>query len=269
MCAEAAGRRAVINYRSLVPGEIVVVPTYNEREMLPLFLDAFARVGGECLVVDDSSPDATGDLADELARERPWLHVLHRPHKGGLGAAYRTGFAWALERGYGRIGQMDCDLSHPPAALARMREALDRGAGLVLGSRYVAGGGTSGWSLARRVISRAGCMTAMRVLGLPYPDLTGGFKLWTADALRLIDVSTTVSNGYIFQVETTRRAHIAGVRIDEVPFVFVERLHGASKMSPGIAGEGAVILWKLRTDRWRPQGRSPAPKGAEPQPTRP
>jgi dolichol-phosphate mannosyltransferase len=248
-----------------VPRGIIVVPTYNEREMLPLFLDEFARYGGECLVVDDSSPDGTGPLADQLARERPWLHVLHRPHKGGLGAAYRAGFAWALERGYELVGQMDCDLSHPPSALPAMRAAVDRGAGLVLGSRYVAGGGTRGWSLGRRVISRVGCMTAMRVLGLPYPDLTGGFKLWTAAALRLIDVSTTVSNGYIFQVESTRRAHIAGVRIVEVPFVFVERLHGVSKMSPSIAGEGAVILWRLRGDGWRPPGRSPAPADAEPQ----
>ena len=252
-----------------MPRDIVVVPTYNEREMLPLFLEEFARAGGECLVVDDSSPDGTGELADELARERPWLHVLHRPHKGGLGAAYRAGFAWALGRGYERIGQMDCDLSHPPAALAQMHAAVDSGAGLVLGSRYVAGGGTKGWSLARRVISRVGCVTAMRVLGLPYPDLTGGFKLWTADALRLIDVTTTVSNGYIFQVESTRRAHIAGVRIEEVPFVFVERLHGASKMSSGIAAEGALILWRLRRDGWCPPGRRTAPAGAEPEITRP
>jgi dolichol-phosphate mannosyltransferase len=252
-----------------VPSAIVVVPTYNEREMLPLFLAEFARTGGECLIVDDSSPDGTGELADELAQERPWMHVLHRPHKGGLGAAYRSGFAWALERGYGLIGQMDCDLSHPPSTIPAMQAAVDRGAGLVLGSRYVAGGGTRGWSLARRVISRVGCVTAMRVLGLPYPDLTGGFKLWTADALRLIDVSTTVSNGYIFQVESTRRAHIAGVEIEQVPFVFVERLHGASKMSPAIAREGARILWRLRRDGWRPPGRSTVPAGAEPEITRP
>jgi dolichol-phosphate mannosyltransferase len=252
-----------------VPRAIVVVPTYNEREMLPLFLDEFARTGGECLIVDDSSPDGTGELADELAQERPWMHVLHRPHKGGLGAAYRGGFAWALERGYDVIGQMDCDLSHPPGAIPAMQAAIDRGAGLVLGSRYVAGGGTRGWPLARRVVSRVGCVTAMRVLRLPYPDLTGGFKLWTADALRLIDVSTTVSNGYIFQVESTRRAHIAGVRIEQVPFVFVERLHGTSKMSPAIAREGALILLRLRRDGWRPPGRSAAPAGAEHEITRP
>jgi dolichol-phosphate mannosyltransferase len=252
-----------------VPRAIVVVPTYNEREMLPLFLDEFVRTGRECLIVDDSSPDGTGELADELALERSWMHVLRRPHKGGLGAAYRGGFEWALERGYDVIGQMDCDLSHPPSAIAAMQAAVDRGAGLVLGSRYVAGGGTRGWSLARRVISRVGCVTAMRVLRLPYPDLTGGFKLWTADALRLIDVSTTVSNGYIFQVEATRRAHIAGVRIEEIPFVFVERLHGASKMSPAIAREGARILWRLRRDGWRPPGRTTARAGTAPEITRP
>jgi dolichol-phosphate mannosyltransferase len=260
----------VLEYGSLVPGEIVVVPTYNEREMLPLFLEEFAATGAECLIVDDSSPDGTGQLADELAAGRPWLHVLHRRQKDGLGAAYRAGFAWALERGYDQIGQMDCDLSHPPATLHAMRAAVERGAGLVLGSRYVAGGGTRGWSLGRRIISRAGCITAMRVLDLPYPDLTGGFKLWTADALRLIDVATTVSNGYIFQVESTRRAHVAGVRIEQVPFVFTERLHGASKMSPGIAGEGALILWRLRRDGWRPSRRRQVPAAeAEPQITSP
>jgi dolichol-phosphate mannosyltransferase len=256
----------VLDYGSRVPGEIIVVPTYNEREMLPLFLEQLAATGVECLIVDDSSPDGTGELADELAAERPWLHVLHRPQKDGLGAAYRAGFAWALERGYELIGQMDSDLSHPPATLDAMRSAVERGAGLVLGSRYVAGGGTRGWSLARRIISRVGCMTAMRVLGLPYPDLTGGFKLWTAAALRWIDVSTTVSNGYIFQVESTRRAYIAGVRIEQVPFIFTERPLGASKMSPGIAGEGALILWRLRRDAWRPRSR-PVPAEAAPQAT--
>ncbi|HYX85131.1 MAG TPA: polyprenol monophosphomannose synthase [Gaiellales bacterium] len=231
---------------------IVVVPTYNEVEMLPIFLDAFAMVGYECLVVDDSSPDGTGELADRLARERPWLHVLHRDAKEGLGAAYRSGFAWALERGHRRIGQMDCDLSHPPSALPRMTAEVDRGAGLVLGSRYVRGGGTRGWSFGRRVISRTGCATAKTLLHLPYPDLSGGFKLWTAEALHRIEVETTVSNGYVFQVETTRRAHIAGVRIAQVPFVFVERLVGESKMSPAIAREGARILLQLRRDDWRP-----------------
>ena len=236
----------------MTPTPLVVVPTYNEAEMLPVFLEEFAHAGYDCLVVDDSSPDGTGELADSLAAERPWLHVLHRPAKDGLGAAYRDGFAWALGDGREVIGQMDCDLSHPPAVLPRMRAEIDRGAGLVLASRYAAGGGTSGWSPSRRVVSRAGCLTAKAVLRLPYPDLTGGYKLWTAEALRRIEVETTVANGYIFQVETTRRAAVAGVLIAQVPFVFVERRLGTSKMSPAIAREGVRVLMRLRRDGWRP-----------------
>jgi dolichol-phosphate mannosyltransferase len=236
----------------VTPTPLVVVPTYNEAEMLPLFLEEFARTGYDCLVVDDSSPDGTGELADGLAAERPWLQVLHRPAKDGLGAAYRDGFAWALRDGREVIGQMDCDLSHPPAVLPRMLVEIGRGAGLVLASRYTASGGTSGWSPSRRVVSRVGCLTAKTVLRLPYPDLTGGYKLWTAAALRRIEVGTTVANGYIFQVETTRRAALAGVPIVEVPFVFVERRLGTSKMSPAIAREGARVLMRLRRDGWRP-----------------
>jgi dolichol-phosphate mannosyltransferase len=239
----------------VTPAPLIVVPTYDEAEMLPLFLEEFARTGYDCLVVDDSSPDGTGELATALAADRPWLHVLSRPAKDGLGAAYRDGFGWALRDGRSVIGQMDCDLSHPPAVLPRMLAEVGRGAGLVLASRYVRGGGTSGWSPSRRVVSRVGCLTAKAVLRLPYPDLTGGFKLWKADALRRIEVETTVANGYIFQVETTRRAALAGVPIVEVPFVFAERLRGTSKMSPAIAREGARVLMHLRRDGWRPATR--------------
>jgi len=230
----------------------VVVPTYDEAAMLPLFLGQFEQTGLDCLIVDDNSPDGTGRLADELSASHPWLHVLHRPEKEGLGAAYRAGFAWALGQGYELIGQMDCDLSHPPAELPAMLARAEEGAGLVLGSRYVAGGGTQGWAASRRLMSRSGCLGTQAVLGLPYPDLSGGFKLWRADALRRIDVAGTVSNGYVFQVETTRRAHRAGVRIAEHPFVFCERLAGESKMRPAIALEGARVLVRLRCDRWQP-----------------
>ena len=167
---------------------LVVCPTYNEREMLPLFLEEFARTGFECLIVDDGSPDGTGELADAFAGSHPWCHVLHRPAKAGLGAAYRAGFEWALARGYHAIGQMDCDLSHPPQVLPEMAAALEQGAGLCLASRYVRGGGTAGWSLHRRLLSRAGCVGASAIMGLPCPDLSGGFKLWSADTLRAIDV---------------------------------------------------------------------------------
>jgi dolichol-phosphate mannosyltransferase len=231
---------------------VVVVPTYDESAMLPLFLEQFEQTALDCLIVDDNSPDGTGRLADELSASHPWLHVLHRPEKEGLGAAHRAGFAWALDQGYELIGQMDCDLSHPPAELPAMVAQAEDGAGLVLGSRYVAGGGTDGWAASRRVMSRSGCLAAQAVLGLPYPDLSGGFKLWRADALRRIDVAGTVSNGYVFQVETTRRAHRAGVRIAEHPFVFCERLAGESKMRTAIALEGARVLMRLRCDRWQP-----------------
>lgn len=231
----------------------MVCPTYNERDMLPLFLAEFARTGLDCLIVDDGSPDGTGVYADTFAAVHPWCHVLHRDAKQGLGAAYRAGFGWALAHGYEAVGQMDCDLSHPPAALAQMVRELERGAGLCLASRYVDGGGTVGWPLSRRVLSRVGCGAAQAVLCLAYPDLSGGFKLWRADALRAIDVGSTVSNGYVFQVETTLRAQRAGVRITETPFVFRERLVGESKMSGVIALEGARVLVKLRVDSWRPE----------------
>jgi dolichol-phosphate mannosyltransferase len=147
---------------------------------------------------------------------------------------------------------MDCDLSHPPAELATMAALAGEGAGLVLGSRYVRGGGTQGWPLSRRLVSRTGCVGAQAILALPYPDLSGGFKVWRADALRRIDVDDTVSNGYVFQVETTQRAHRAGVRIEQHPFIFRERLVGESKMNAAIAVEGARVLARLRFDRWRP-----------------
>jgi dolichol-phosphate mannosyltransferase len=235
---------------------LVVCPTYNEREMLPLFLERFAETGLECLIVDDASPDGTGEWADRFAADHPWCHVLDREGKDGLGAAYRAGFEWALERGYDAIGQMDCDLSHPPETLAQMVGEIEAGAGLCLGSRYVRGGGTDGWPIGRRVMSRAGCVSAQLVLALPYPDLSGGFKMWSAAALRQIEISSTVSNGYVFQVETTQRAHRAGVAISQVPFVFRERVVGESKMSGAIAIEGARVLVRLRTRRWRPELRA-------------
>jgi len=232
---------------------IVVCPTYNEREMLPRFLERFAQTGLECLIVDDASPDGTGQWAEQFAAAHPWCHVLHRQAKDGLGSAYRAGFAWALAQGYDVIGQMDCDLSHPPETLAAMLDEIEAGAGLCLGSRYVKGGGTRGWPLGRRVMSRAGCIAAQLILELPYTDLSGGFKLWTAAALRGIEVQTTVSNGYVFQVETTQRAHHAGVSVAQVPFVFADRLAGESKMSGAIALEGARVLVELRARAWRPE----------------
>jgi dolichol-phosphate mannosyltransferase len=229
------------------PRTIVVVPTYDERDALPLFLERFTATGAELLIVDDSSPDGTGRLADELAATRPWMHVLHRAEKDGLGMAYRAGFRWCLERGYGVIGQMDCDLSHPPEKLAEMRAVLlERDAGLVLGSRYLPGGGTAGWSATRLAMSRIGCSASRLALGLPFSDLSGGFKLWRADCLAAIDLDELLSAGYAFQVETTQLAHLAGARIEEVPFVFSERVAGASKMTLRISLEGIRVTLALR-----------------------
>ena len=166
------------------PRTIVVVPTYDEREALPLFVERFAPSGMELLVVDDGSPDGTGHLADELAAARQWMHVLRRAGKDGLGTAYRDGFRWCLGRRYDVVGQMDCDLSHPPEKLAELRAVLlERDADLVLASRYVPGGATDGWSPARRTLSRIGCAGARLALGLPYSDLSGGFKLWRSECL--------------------------------------------------------------------------------------
>ncbi len=236
---------------------IVVVPTYDERDALPLFVDRFAATaapaGFELLVVDDGSPDGTGELADALAAGRPWLHVLHRLGKDGLGMAYRAGFGWCLERGYAVIGQMDCDLSHPPEKLGEMRTALGaEQAGLVLGSRYAPGGGTNGWGRGRLALSRVGCWAARAALGLPFSDLSGGFKLWRADTLASIGLERMLSAGYAFQVEATQLAHLGGARIVEVPFVFSERVAGASKMTLAISLEGVRVTLALRRRRRRP-----------------
>jgi dolichol-phosphate mannosyltransferase len=228
-------------------GTIVVVPTYCEADALPRFVERFAATGLELLVVDDASPDGTGELADALAADRPWMHVLHRAGKDGLGMAYRAGFAWCLERGYRVIGQMDSDLSHPPEKLAEMLAVLDaREADLVLGNRYMPGGGTAGWSKARRVLSRMGCTGSKLVLGLPFDDLSGGFKLWRASTLAELDFDSMLSTGYAFQVETTQLAYLMGKRIEEVPFVFSERIAGESKMTLAVSLEGIRVTFALR-----------------------
>ncbi|MBW3654266.1 MAG: polyprenol monophosphomannose synthase [Actinobacteria bacterium] len=239
---------------------IVVVPTYDERESLPIFVERFAPAGMELLVVDDSSPDGTGALADELAATRPWMHVLHRPAKDGLGMAYRAGFAWCLDRGYEVIGQMDCDLSHPPEKLAELRAVLlARGTGLVLGSRYLPGGGTDGWSATRLALSRLGCRASRLALGLPFSDLSGGLKMWRADCLRAIAMDELLSAGYAFQVEMTQLAHLAGARIEEVPFIFSERAAGASKMTLRISLEGIRVTLALRRHHRPARRHAPLP----------
>jgi len=235
-------------------GAVVCLPTYNERENLANMVAALEAVRErepdlDVLVIDDSSPDGTGAIADELAVTRPWLHVLHRAGKEGLGKAYLAGFAWALERDYAQVLEMDCDFSHDPARITALRDALrSGGADVALGSRYCPGGGVRNWGIVRRIISAGGCTYARLVLYLRVRDLTGGFKCFRREVLEAIDLDTVRSHGYGFQVELTQRALRRGFSVREVPITFRDRLHGHSKMSPWIALEAIVVLPQLR---WR------------------
>ena len=233
---------------------VVVVPTYNEREGLPALLARFPHELFDLLVVDDSSPDGTADLVRTEQATRAWLHLLVRPVKDGLAGAYRAGFSWALERGYDVIGQMDADLQHPPESLAAMLDALGD-ADLVVGSRYVEGGETGDWPWTRRVRSRLAGIPTNVLLRLPVKDPSGGFKLWRADALRAIEVETTTSRGYVFQIETTYRAKRAGLRIRELPFAFAPRERGESKLTAGVGREGVAVVLRLFLRPWRPRSR--------------
>ena len=198
--------------------------------------------GLEVLVIDDGSPDGTGEIADRLAAELPWVHVLHRARKEGLGPAYLAGFARALELGADFVFEMDCDFSHDPADVPRLAAAAEEEADLVLGSRYVAGGGTRNWNLVRRFISRGGSLYAQVLLGLGIRDLTGGFKCYRRVVLETIDLGAIDSRGYAFQIETTYRTIRAGFRVVEVPITFADREVGGSKMSKSIVVEA---IWKV------------------------
>jgi len=227
----------------------VVLPTYNERENLEAMAAAILRAVPEAslLVVDDRSPDGTGELADTIAARDPRVSVLHRPGKQGLGVAYRDGFRWVLDRPETRaVVQMDADFSHDPAGLPRMLAPLMRDADLVLGTRYMRGGDTVGWPWYRRLISRGGTLFARTVLLLPYRDLTGGFKAWRRELLDAIRLRETAGSGYGFQIETTWWAHRRGARIVEVPIVFREREAGSSKMTGGIVREALLLVVALR-----------------------
>jgi dolichol-phosphate mannosyltransferase len=232
-------------------GVWVVLPTYNERDNLGPIARAILEALPEAslLVVDDSSPDGTGALADTMAAREPRVAVLHRPGKEGLGVAYRDGFRWVLERAETRaVVQMDADFSHDPADLPRLLAPLMGTADLVLGTRYMAGGATVGWPWYRRLISRGGTLFARTVLLLPYRDLTGGFKAWRRELIEDIRLRETSGSGYGFQIETTWWAHRRGATIMQVPIVFRERVAGASKMSRGIVREAMLLVLKLR---WR------------------
>ncbi len=234
-----------------VPGAWLILPTYNESENIEAIVGAalehLGAAAGEhrILIVDDGSPDGTGEIADRLAAEHPEVEVLHRPGKGGLGPAYLAGFARALAGGADLVLEMDSDFSHDPADLPRLIAAAEK-ADLVLGSRYVAGGGVTDWGLLRRFVSRAGSAYAQVVLGVPVRDLTGGFKCFRRSVLEAIDLDRVHANGYAFQIELTYRASRAGFTITEVPIVFRDRRVGESKMTPRIALEAVWMVPSLR-----------------------
>jgi glycosyltransferase involved in cell wall biosynthesis len=222
---------------------LVVTPTYNEGLNLEPVLGRLraAVPDADILVVDDSSPDGTGDVADKLAASDPAVHVLHRPVKEGLGAAYVAGFRWGLERGYDVLVEMDADGSHQPEQLPLLLSAL-QDADLVLGSRWVKGGSVSDWPVARMALSRGGNAYVRVSLGLGLRDATGGFRAFRRELLESIDLETVASHGYCFQVDLARRALWQGANVVEVPIAFVERVHGSSKMSGAIVREA---LWRV------------------------
>jgi dolichol-phosphate mannosyltransferase len=225
-----------------VPRAYVCLPTYNERENLEPMLRALGDKGVDVLVIDDSSPDGTGELADKLAAQLDYVQVLHRERKEGLGPAYLAGFRRALGSGAELVLEMDCDFSHDPAAVPRLIAAVDDGADLALGSRYVTGGSVGNWGFLRRFVSAGGSWYARVLLGVPVRDLTGGFKCYRRRVLETIDLDAIESKGYAFQIETTYRTLRAGFRIVEIPIHFVDREEGGSKMSKGIVAEA---IWKV------------------------
>jgi dolichol-phosphate mannosyltransferase len=245
----------------MTPAAWLILPTYDEAENIAAIVAAARAVleqaapgAHRILVVDDGSPDGTGEIADRLAAEHEAVEVLHRTVREGLGPAYIAGFTHALDRGADFVMEMDADFSHDPADLARLLAAA-ADADLVLGSRYVAGGGVTDWGRVRRIVSRGGSWYARKVLGLDVRDLTGGFKCFRREVLEAIDLPTVRSRGYAFQVELTHRAVRAGFVVVELPIVFRDRELGRSKMSWRIAGEAALLVPRLRFARTSGHGR--------------
>lgn len=238
---------------------VVCLPTYNERPNLAGVLRALSEVAAgsphrmSVIVIDDNSPDGTGAFADELVRELPFLHVLHRSRKEGLGPAYVAGFRQALAQGADLIVEMDCDFSHDPGDVPRLVDAA-ADADVVLGSRYVSGGRVVNWPWSRRAISRGGCFYARRALGLPVQDLTGGFKCIRREVLEALDLDAIASRGYAFQIELTYWASTVGFRVVEIPITFSERVRGKSKMTTRIALEAAAQVPAIRLRAWRSKG---------------
>lgn len=233
---------------------LVVTPTYIEAPNVELFLETVRAIVPEAdiLVVDDNSPDGTADLAEAKGAELGRVHVLRRPVKDGLGNAYRAGFGWGLDHGYGRLVQIDVDGQHDPAVIPQLLARLDDGAGVAIGSRYVVGGSTPNWPLHRRLLSKWGNAYATWLLGLELHDATAGFRAYRADVLEGIDFRDTIANGYAFQMEVAYRLAAWGGRIDEVPIAFTDRIRGQSKMSGRIMAESMLLVtrWGIR-DRCR------------------
>jgi dolichol-phosphate mannosyltransferase len=235
---------------------LVIVPTFNERANVERLIAAVLAQDPrlEVLVVDDNSPDGTGDLVDTIAASEPRVHALHRAGKMGLGTAYVAGFRWALERDYAYLFEMDADFSHDPAHLKEFLGAIQN-ADLVLGSRYDRGRVTVvNWPMSRLILSYAANIYARRVTGMPFDDLTGGFKCFRRGVLESIDLGAVRSNGYAFQIEMTFRAWRKGFRIVEIPITFVDRSEGVSKMSKRIVREAIWMVWRLRW--WSMTGRA-------------
>ncbi|HTJ42921.1 MAG TPA: polyprenol monophosphomannose synthase [Kofleriaceae bacterium] len=228
-------------------GALIVVPTYNERDNVGEVATRFLAgvPAANILFVDDNSPDGTGAVLDEIAARDRRVHVLHRPGKLGLGTAYLDGFRWGLARGYEYLFEMDADFSHDPKYLPGMLE-LARSNDVVIGSRYVDGGGTENWGVGRKIISKGGSLYARTILGVKIRDLTAGFICWRRHALEAIDLDAVRSNGYSFQIEMKYRALAAGLTLVETPIVFADRRIGQSKMSRAIFAEALLMVWKLR-----------------------
>jgi dolichol-phosphate mannosyltransferase len=231
-----------------IAGVLVCIPTYNERDNLPLIVARLraAVPAADVLVLDDSSPDGTGQVADELAAADEQVHVLHRPAKQGLGMAYLAGFRWALDRGYDAVVEMDADGSHQPEQLHRLLDAL-ADADVVIGSRWIRGGSVVNWPLHRKALSVGGNLYTRVLLGMPVHDATAGYRVYRADALRTIGLDHVASEGYCFQVDLTQRAVRQELRVREVPITFVEREIGDSKMSGDIMRESLrrITAWGL------------------------
>jgi dolichol-phosphate mannosyltransferase len=266
--SQAARTRPPASRTGTLERALVIVPTYNERENLPRLIPSILSRDPrlEILVVDDGSPDGTGELADEISAAEKRVHVLHRTQKEGLGKAYLAGFAWAIERGYDAVLQMDADFSHDPAHLPQFLEAIDS-YDVVLGSRYLHGRVTVvNWPIGRLLLSYFANVYARKVTGLPIADATGGFKCFRRQVLEAIDLGRVESNGYSFQIETSFRAWKKGFRLGEIPIMFVDRDVGESKMSKAIVREAVWRVWRLRLlsvfNRLEPPRRiAPPPQG--------